>query len=315
MLPSIGDAKVDKFLSQFSQKYVNDSYISERIFPVLGVKEKTGLYAKYGTENLRIQTKGIQRAPGTRAVGIDYTVSRGNYSCTEKSVEKLVPDEMKNNTDAPFDPNRDAVMTCMDTIWLNQEWLTAQALGDSSIVTNYVDLTSGANVQWSDYEASDPIADIETGIATMLNSTGRRPNTCFMGYDVFAKLKYHPDIREQVKYNVPNAAVSDADLVDFLKAFFNFKNVFVGTAVADTAVEGQSPTLGQIWTKNFWLEYQTDRATLMQATAGYTFFDVPRITDTYREEPLKSDVVRCRYSYDTNLMDTNLLYLVKKAIA
>ena len=68
MLPKLGDAKVDKILSQFSQMYRNENYISELLLPPLKVVEKTGKFAKYGTENLRTYTKQILRAPGARAV-------------------------------------------------------------------------------------------------------------------------------------------------------------------------------------------------------------------------------------------------------
>ena len=79
MLPGLGDSKVDKILSNFSQAYRNENYISEFILPVLKVVEKTGKYAKYGKDNLRDYGNNIYRAPGTRAMSINYTVSQGDY--------------------------------------------------------------------------------------------------------------------------------------------------------------------------------------------------------------------------------------------
>jgi len=101
MLPSLGDAKVDKILSQFSQKYTNKNYISELILPPLRVKEKTGKYAKYGTENLRTYVDAVFRDPGTRANSVDYSVSQGSYTCRERALEKRIPDEFVQNTDDP----------------------------------------------------------------------------------------------------------------------------------------------------------------------------------------------------------------------
>ncbi len=311
-LPLLGDAKVDKILSQFSQKYVNDNYISEQIFPALKVKEKTGNYAQYGTENLRHYTDQIWRAPGTRAVSVDYSVSQGTYACRERAVEKRVPDEFKNNTDDPYDAKRDAVATCMDVLWVNQELALSATLNDTAVVTQNTTL-SGTD-QWSDYANSDPISDIETGIETIRAATGQQPNTIWMSRAVFSKLKYHPDIREQVKYT-GNARLNDEDLGSFLKSFFNVKNVYVGTAVYDTADEGQTASISDVWPKSFWIGFKNDSPTLMKSTMGYTFSDVPRKVDSYREESNVSDVVRVRYSYDQNLMDASLVYLIKAAIA
>lgn len=310
--PNLGDAKVDKLLSQFSQFYTNEQYISELILPTLKVKEKTGKFAKYGKENLRVYTDQIYRAPGTRARSADYSVSQGDYSCKERSLEKGVPDEFVENSQDPYDPKRDAVAVIMDNIWVNQERALAVAMGDTAIMTRNTTL-SGTD-QWSDYNNSDPISDIETAIESVRAATGQRPNTAVMGHDVFLKLKFHPDIREQLKYT-NGGQVSDQMLGGFLKEFFNLKNVYVGTAVMNSADEGQTDSIADIWTKNFWVLHQTPRPSLLSATFGYTFADTPRMVDTYREEALVRDVVRVRYSYDQNLMDVNLGYLVKNAIA
>jgi hypothetical protein len=312
MLPNIGDAKVDKLLSQFSQKYTNDSYISELILPAMKVKEKTGKFAKYGTENLRVYSDQIVRAPGTRANSVDYSVSQGSYVCQERSLEKRVPDEYINNTDDPYDPKRDAVATLMDNLWINQEKALQTVMADNAILTNNTTLAGIS--QWSDYDNSSPLSDIETGITAIQALTGKRPNTATMGLDVMMKLKYHPEIREQVRYT-GNAKLSDADLGSFLKEFFNLEKVFVGTAVYDKADEGQAASLASIWTKDFWLMHQATRPSLMGSAFGYTFTDTPRKVETYREESHVSDVVRVRSSYDQNLMDVNLAYLIENAIA
>lgn len=312
MNPKLGDAKVDKILSQFSQMYRNEQYIAELILPPLKVKEKTGKYAKYGKENLRIYTNQIYRAPGTRAMGADYSVSQGSYACEERSVEKKVPDEFVANYDDPYDPKRDAAAVCMDVIWGNQEYALASYMADTANITQNTTLTG--TDQWSDYSNSDPVADIETAINTVRAANGQRPNTMVLSHAVFTKLKYHPDIREQLKYT-NGGQVSDASMGTFLKDFFTLKDVFIGSAIYDSADEGQTASLADIWGKHCWLLYKTPTPTLMKATFGYTVFDVPREVDTYREESVRSDYVRQRYSYDMNVMDASLCYLIKNAIA
>lgn len=312
MRPNLGDAKVDKILTQFSQFYTNDQYISEMILPVLKVKEKTGKFAKYGKENLRPYTGQLVRAPGVRAVSADFSVSQGSYNCTEKALEKGVPDEFIANTDDPYNPKRDAVAVIMDNIMVNQEVLLATALGDTATMTLNTTLTGTS--QWNDEANSDPIGDIETAINAVRAATGKRPNTAVMGHDVFMTLKFHPDIREQLKFT-NGGQLSDTQLGGFLKEFFNLKNVYVGTAVKNGADQGQSDSISDIWTKNFVVLYQTDRPSLMNATFGYTFADVPKYVDQYREESHKRDVVRVQYSFDQAIMDANLGYLIKNAIA
>lgn len=310
--PILGSAKVDKILSQFSQKYTNRNYVSEMVLPVLRVKEKTGKFAQYGTENLRVYSDATFRAPGTRANTVDYTVSQGTYSCQEHAIEKRVPDELKNNTDDPYDAMRDATATIMDNLWVNQERALATAMTSTATLTQNTTL-SGTS-QWSDYNNSDPFTDINTGIETIRAATGQRPNSAVMSFDVMRKLKDHPDVRDQLKYTNGGQFSEDA-FVQWLKGHFGLSNVYVGTAIYDSADEGQTASLGNVWNDDFVLFYQNERPTMMQATFGYTFVDQPRVVETYREESHVSDVVRQRYSYDQAIMDASLAYLIKDAVA
>jgi len=312
MIPKLGDAKVDKLLSQFSQMYRNNNYISEMILLPLKVKEKTGKFAKYGKENLRVYTDQIYRAPGTRAHSIDYSVSQGSYICKERSLEKGVPDEFINNTDDPYDPYRDATTVIMDNLWVNQEAALATIMADTGILT--LNTTLSGTSQWSDYVNSDPIGNIETAIEAVRTATGQKPNVMVMGHSVFSKLKYHPDIREQAKYT-GNGRLSDDAFKQLLKEFFSIEEVLVGDAIKNTTDSGQSDTLADIWGKHLWVLYRTPAPTLMKATFGMTLQDTPRLIERYREEEKVQDVIRLRYSYDQNIMDENLAYLIKNAIA
>lgn len=306
--PVLGQAKVDKILSQFSQFYTNKVYIAEQILPVLNVKERTGKFAKYGKENLRLYSGQIVRAPGTRAQSVDYSVSQGQYVCTEKSLEKGVPDEFANNTDDPYDPKRDATRVIMDNIFVNQEAALASFMSSTTNMTSNTTLSGGS--KWSAYATSNPIGDINTAIQTVRAATGQRPNVMVIGLFDFLTLKYHPDIRAQVRYT-NGGQLSDSDLGAFLRSFFNLEEIIVGEAVQNTALPGQADSISDIWSGNCWLLYRTARPSLMQATFGLTLSDVPRLVQTYREESHVQDVIRVRYSYDQNIFDAALGYLIK----
>lgn len=312
MKPSVGDAKVDKILTQFSQMYRNEEYVNEKICPTLKVKEKSGKFAKYGKENLRTYSNMILRAPGVRANSVDYTVSQGDYKCAERALEKGVPDEFINNTDDPYDAKRDAATVIMDNEMVNQEKALQTYIASTTNLPLNVTLTG--TDQWNDYANSDPIDDINTAIRTIKAATGVRPNTLLLSFDVMVMLKSHPDVRDQVKYT-NGGQLSDDAFIKFCKEFFNLKNVYIGTAIYNSAVEGQTDSLADVWTKDAWLFYVNDKPTLQRASFGYTFEDVPRQVDIYREEQKLQDVVRIRHSYDQNVMDTNLGYYIKNAIA
>lgn len=312
MQPLVGTAKLNKLLTQFSQRYTNKNYIATQILPKLMVKEKTGNYAKYGTENLRVYAGQLYRAPGAPSVTVDYSVSQGEYLCRERSLKKFVPVEAMKNTDQPYDPKRDAVQTLMDIIYNNMEYALATYMGNTANITQNVTLSGGD--QWDDYTNSTPLDDIETAISDIVNATGQRPNTCWMGFETFRKLKAHPDVREQVKYT-NGGQLSDSAFVAFLKEFFMLNEVFVGTAIYDSADEGQTASLTQVWGKNFWLGYKNASPTLMQATMGYTFFDEDVMVEEWAENDPKGEWERVHASWDQNVMDASLIYLIKDAVS
>lgn len=309
--PQIGQAKVDKILSSFSQRYSNDEYISTQILPIVKVKEKTGKFAKYGKDNLRVFSGGLMRGVGDRAKGVDYTVSQGTYSCFERAAEKQVPYELADNTDDPYDPKRDAVRHVMDLIFQDNEYALAQVLGNTSIMTQNVTL-SGTS-KWSDYTNSDPIGDIKTAVLTVHQNTGKWPNLVVLSKNVFMTLKFHPAIRQFIQYTLGGQVTDDAFLAA-LANLFNVKQVIVGYAVYNSAVEGQTDVMSDIWSGNAYVLYRAPVPTLMDATLGFTLTDIPRVVDGWPEPWTNSEYVRCRWSYDQNIMDAQLGYLIKGAV-
>lgn len=311
MKPKIGDMRVDKLLSNVAQKYRNDHYVAEQILPFVKVNNKTGKFAKFGKENFRAYRGQIHRAPGTRAHTIDYSVSQGSYACDERSLEKPVPWEFYDNFDAPYNPEDDAVGVIMDNIWTNQELALSAVLGDTSILT--LNTTLSGTSQWSDLDNSDPLNDIRVAINAVKNATGMRPNVLVFCEDAHDVLKIHPLIREQLKYT-NGGQPSDDQLDAWLKTFFKIEEVIVGSAVHNSADEGQTDDLDAIWTGNVWAMHRPKTPSVLKASFGYTFSDVPREVDKYDEVSHKRTVVRMSYSYDQNIMDASLAYLIKAAV-
>lgn len=301
--------KQDKILTQFSVAYRNENNIAELIMPVVRVKERSGKFAKYDKSNLRVDDN-IERAPGTQARSFDYGVSQGSYTCTEKALEKIVPDEMILNSDDPYDPKRDATIFAVDRIDGYREVALATAMADTSIITQNVTL-SGTD-QWSDTASSDPIDDIMTGYSTIQAATGKTPNVAVMGFDVWQELRAHPDVVDRIKYV---GITSDQAIMKALADMIGVKEVLVGTAIQNTANEGQAESLSSVWGKHFWLLHRAERPSLMAPTFGYTMKDVDRVVDTRRDEARMGEVVRVRDSFDQVVVDASLAYLIKDCVA
>jgi hypothetical protein len=72
---------------------------------------------------------------------------------------------------------------------------------------------------------------------------------------------------------LPNTNVMTADLVmQALKmAFPNIKNILIGDAMYNSANDGKTDSLTDIWGKHFWIGYISDKPTLKSRSFGYTY--------------------------------------------
>lgn len=304
---------VSPLLTNVSIKYTNDNYLAEKIYPIVQVKKDTGKITTYAMDNLRVVE--ALRAIGSQTNEVGHSVSIGDhYVLQERALKELVPDEHMEQADTPIKPKIDSTENLMDRILVIKEKLLADSITSTSVVTQNTTL-SGTD-QWSDYANSDPIGDVRTGINTVRASTGKKPNTLILSWDTWQQVTDHPDVTDRVKYS----QLADIDsLNSALARIFNVKRVWVGDAQYNSAAEGVTAVLADIWSKVAIVAYIEDSPTLKSRSFGFTYqMKAPRIVDTWRGSEgtdRKGDFVRVTDKYDQQIVDVLCAYLIYAAIA
>ena len=98
-----------------------------------------------------------------------------------------------------------------------------------------------------DNASSDPSSQAQDAIDNIAQASGEMPNTCIVGYEVHKKLVRHPLMREFRKYQGgANGPLTKEAIAQFL----GVDNYIVGSAVSNTAVEGQTASKSYIWGKS-----------------------------------------------------------------
>jgi hypothetical protein len=311
MKPSARQVATDKLLTQFSIGYRNQSLIAEMILPRLSVKKESGKYAKYGKDGLRLAAD-LTRAPGAPAKSTEYSVSQGEYFTKERALVQIVPDEVIDNADDPFDPRRDATLMTLDRIALAAESVLASLMTNTAVLTNNVTLTG--TDQWSDYDNSDPMSDVKNAKLELKKASAISANAAVMNERVFLTLKEHPDVVDRVKYV---GAKSDDEMVAAMRQLFNLQYLYVGDAVANSANEGQADSIDYIWGNDFVLFYKAPRPSLMTPAFGYTIAKqgIDRVVERWYDQEIVSEKVRVRDSYDQIITSPESAYLIKNAVA
>src|ERR1035441_425628 len=116
--PTLGDVHINRPLTMLSVGYQQDAadFIADKVSPGVSVPNKSDLYFKYNLGDF-FRNSMQKRAPGTEAAGGGYKVSTGTYTAEVWALRKDIDDQIRANTDAPLNADRDAVL-----------WLTQQAL-------------------------------------------------------------------------------------------------------------------------------------------------------------------------------------------
>ena len=266
--PDTGDVHVNALLTNLSIAYINDSYIADKVFPIVMVNKQSDIIPLY-TKAYWFRDEAKERAPGTEAAKSGWAVDNTNTFFTKcYALAKEIPDEVRLNADAPYDFDRDATTWVTDKLMMKRETLFAAAVNAGSIWTTNTTVTT----KWSDFANSDPVNDIKTGNRTMTQLIGRQANTLVMGQLVFDRLTEHPDFMEKIKYT-QTGIVTEALIARAL----NLDNLYVAYAIYESAVEGATSSMAPIWDDDAVLLYVPTAPSLLAPAAGYTFIWRPLV--------------------------------------
>ena len=306
---NVSDVYVDRQLTDMSVRYSNAEYLADVIFPIIAVPERTGIYYVYGKENLKVEDD--LRTKGSRANRVEMSLTKSTYGpLKEHSLESPVDWEMRDAAQDPIDVNTDVTLLVTDKMMLRKEVDLSTYLSSTSNVTQYVSLSGSS--QFSDYANSDPFGIIETGILAIKKSALVKPNTIFMGMEVWAILKNHPDMLERAKYTRLGVVTTDL-MVDL---FPGIKNIYVGEAMQNTANEGAAVSLSPVWGKSLWIAYITPTPGLRTVSLGYTLtWADQRKVEMWPEQATKEDIVRVTDYYQQLVVAAEAVYGVFTAVA
>lgn len=271
-----GMQHVDKIMTNISLDYMQDdaAFIADRVFPVIGVTKDSDFYVEYLREDLN-RNEVQPRANGTESQGGDYRITTDTYYCQVYAYHQMVTQRDRVKTDNPMNADRDAtrqvthkLMLFKEVVWANTYFTTGVWTTD---ITGVATVT-GANeaVYWDDYTNSNPIKDIRDAMVTMLRTTGVKPNTLVLGFEVYVTLLDHPVILDRINGGATTGTPAFVNL-DLLAKAFDVERVLVPYAIQNLANRGATENEQFIFGKGALLMYVTKQPGLYEPTAGYTF--------------------------------------------
>lgn len=307
-MPQVNEYTIDTVLTNLSIAYNSPELIGEQVFPRLEAKSRTGYFYKFDKSKFRIEDD--RRTGIARANRVDYGMTKTAFGpLVEHSLEEGIEYEVRDTYPSPHDARADATENVSERLALGHEKAVADILTATGTITQNTTL-SGTS-QWSDFANSDPFTDIQTGEDVIQAAAMVTANTAILGYQVWAKVKHHPDLLGRL--SVSSVRVLTEDL---FAALVGVEKVLIGKAMQNTAVEGQADSMSYVWGKNAILAYVSATPGIKKMSLGYTLYLMAgRVVDRWDEPWNKAEFVRCTDYYEAKLVAVEAAYLIKNAVA
>jgi hypothetical protein len=286
------------------------------------VDKQSDKYFVY-SKNDWLRDEARVRTDGTESVGSGYNITTDNYYADVFAIHKDIGDQTRANADAPINVDREAaefvthrLLTRREIQFVTDFMTTGKWSKDITGVA--ASPTTNQTIQWSDYTNSDPIEDIEAGKASILSTTGLEANTLVLGYDVFRRLKNHPDLVDRIKYTSSQTITED-----MLARMFDIERVLVSKSVKATNAEGATGAYSFTTGKTALLAHVAPNPGILTPSAGYTFswtgvsqgLGLTIGTSSFRLESLRATRVEAELAFDNKVVASDLGYFWNSIVA
>lgn len=305
----IQNSYADPILQAVAVAYANKSFYANQIFPNVPVVKKTGYYFVWDKGNLRSESDLRTGRAESRVVN-DEAVKTPYGPLKEHSLKAFIEQDLIDQSD----------ITSLETkhterlrhrMLLNKEVALAATLADTAVVTQYATLSGGD--QFSDYANSDPYGVLEAMIEEVRTGSMQKANRAAIAMPVWKKLKYHPDTIELLK-SQGGGRFTPQLLADWLE----LEQVIILDSQQNTAKEGQTDVMADIWGKHVWVFYTNPNPspTVEEPSAGYhlTLTNGVEIR-TWMEQDPEGEWVKGKDYFEQKIVSAGAISLRKNAVA
>ena len=269
--PTASDVHVNAALTNISIAYMQgaDHFIADKVFPNVPVSKQSDRYFVYDKGDF-FRSEAQVRAPGTASAGSGFGIDNTpSYFADVYAVHKDIDDQIRANSDAAINPDRDAtqyitqqLLIKRDKVWAANFFTTGVWTGSST----GTDLAAGdlLNGAWSS-AGSTPIEDIDKQSDAILKTTGFKPNVLVVGPDVHRVLKNHPDVLDRIRYTQEGIVTEQ-----LLASLMGVEKYLVSRSTENTAAAGAADSFSFIAdSQDALLTYAAPNPGLMTPSGGY----------------------------------------------
>jgi len=272
------------------------TFIAGLALPERAVAKKAATIGVVTRENVTAETG--DHVNGAHFDRVTLTTEDQSYACADYGLEGQVTDPDRENYASDFDAELETVELVKTKMLIAREIRVATALFNTTTWTGAA-LTTDVSGDW-DAAGSDVIGHVRSGKEVMRQNTGILPDSLIIGPVTFKSLQANTAILAKF-IGVP--ILTEDLLKRSIAAILGIQNLFVADGVYNSAKEGQSASMADIWSDDYALLFKRQTGSLAQpglgriltwtGESGSLANGLDRVVQ-YREEQTESDIFRVR---------------------
>lgn len=293
---------------QFDLEASRRGFIWQRILPVLEVDLAADTFGKIKLESLlrNVETRRASRSGYQRG---EWEFETDSYATIEHGWEEPIDDNEARRYRHYFDFEQIAAARAYDAVLRHAERRVAELLFNTTTYTGAT-LTTAVDDEWDDLTNADPVADIDAAKEKVWELTGQKANVLVINDKVFRSLRKCENVIDKIHSEGAGSSIAQGNVTAAtLATVFDIDYILIGDGPQNTANPGQSRSLSRIWSDDYaWVGKVAVSNDLQEACIGRTFHwsedgsQIMGAVETYRDETIRSDIVRVRNQTDEKIL-------------
>jgi len=279
-------------------------FIANQVFPIVDVASQSGNFGKIPLEEL-LQQRETKRAPGAGYSRGNWTFEPATYACEEHGAEEPVDDREAAMYAEYFDAELISAQRAYSAVLRNAEDRVAAAVFNTTTWTG-ASLTTAITHEWDDATNAVPLTDVEAAVQKIYDNSGLWANALIINRKVFRNLRNVASVVDRIESSGAGSPATAGDITkQMLATAFDLPYIIVAGSSKNGAIEGQTASPEQIWSGEYAMVCRVaTSADFREPCIGRTFHwsqdgsQVGGTVETYREEAVRSDIVRVRHDVD-----------------
>jgi len=282
----------------------NNLFIGTEVMPVFSSDVRSGAYLKLNLgDSEALNDDALKIAAGSGYPRTSRRFTSDSFDAIEYGLEEVLPDSNRRDLDRFFDTEVNIAAMLLRQIQVSHEARVASAAFAANGLTAISASAAYTDANITSFDVPGDVAQAKLELAKY----GVLANTLIMSMPVFERIRRSAKVQNQFFGIVPSdqsRLLSEGEVA----AAVGVDRVLVGRAPKNTAKKGQVYSGGFIWSNTYMALANTVGGDFSGGGFGRTIVwaadsPVPFVSETYRDEARRADVLRVRQNSAEKVID------------